>query len=326
MKKKILLCLVCCGLMASMLSGCTNYEDITNILGQIRIENELPEVLESNYYESLSDIDELVYEQQIAACEMYIDACRQTNHHDYFEGTENSSTAKSMTNEERKIANLVTQRRHVIYEDINVALAVNLYRLLQNVEDCPNVDAYVTKAQDDVVNFFDMYDAYVYGDDQEGALLNILIEYRVRTNVLAFMFLDKNKEAVCEAAARRIASNSEMTEDLRMYVSNNNDIIKSLNEIYGSVPAKYAEQISSDANFLAKKLVLSMESLSNKEKLDLINQIDPTPTPTPTPSPTPKPTLSPSATPSADPMQIIPSTPVPTQSGQTVTQPPLIFE
>jgi len=320
-KKKILLCLVCCGLVSSLLTGCTNYEDITNILGQIRIENELPEVLESNYYKSLSDIDELVYEQQIAACEMYIDACRQTNHHDYFEGAENSSVAKSMSNEEKKIANLVTQRRHVIYEDISVVLAVNLYRLLQNVEDCPNVDAYVTKAQNDVVDFFDMYEAYVYGDDPERALLDILVEYRVRTNVLAFMFLDKNKEAVCEAAVKRIAKNAEMTEDLRMYVSNNNDIIKSLNEIYGSVPARYAEQISSDANFLAKKLVLSMESLSNKEKLDLINQIDPTPSPTPTP--TPKPTPDPSATPSDKPVQIVPA---PTQSGQEATLPPLIFE
>jgi len=70
---------------------------------------------------------------------------------------------------------------------------------------------------------------------------------------------------------------------------------------------------------LAKKLVLSMESLSNKEKLDLINQIDPTPSPTPTPKPTP----SPSATPSDKPLQIVPT---PTQSGQEATLPPLIFE
>jgi len=72
---------------------------------------------------------------------------------------------------------------------------------------------------------------------------------------------------------------------------------------------------------LAKKLVLSMESLSNKEKLDLINQIDPTPSPTPTP--TPKPTPDPSATPSDKPVQIVPA---PTQSGQEATLPPLIFE
>lgn len=339
MNKKILLCLVCCALGAFLMSGCSSNEEVILELSQIRVENVLPNAEERSEYKSLSDIDELVYQQQIAACEMLIDACRQTNYKDYFEEEEPQDDPKQkMTLKEKKIANLVTQRRHIIYDDIEVAFAVNIYRLLQNVEDCPNMDAYVLKAQKDVSDFYDMYEAYVYGEDPQQALLNILTEYSVKTNVLAFTFLDKNKIEVCEAAKAKIYENSKQTEDLRVYVSENNDIIKSLNSLYGSVPEIYAQSISEDANFLAKKLVLSMESLSHKEKLDLINQIDPTPSPTPSPTPTPSatPTLAPTVTqtPRATQTPRVTATPRPSQSNrvefnatpQPTVDEPLLFE
>ena len=169
---------------------------------------------------------------------------------------------------------------------------------------------------------------------------------------------------MCRASVNKIAENAKQTENLRIYVSENNEIIKSLNEIYGSIPSRYADSISSDANFLAKKLVLSLESLSQKEKLDLINQIGPTssPTPThkatrtpedsddeestprPTESATPKQTVSPTVRPTATPTPkptatprpvIIPipeSTPVPTpepiiiDGNPSTPEPPLVFE
>lgn len=337
MNKKILLCLVCCALGALLMSGCSSNEDVILELSQIRVENVLPDAEERSEYQSLSDIDELVYQQQIAACEMLIDACRQTNYKDYLEEDENQDNSEQkMTIKEKKIANLVTQRRHIIYDDIEVAFAVNIYRFLQNVEDCPNMDAYVLKAQKDVSDFYDMYEAYKYGEDPEQALLDILTEYSVKTNVLAFTFLDKNKIEVCEAAKAKIYENSKQTEDLRVYVSENNDIIKSLNSIYGSVPESYAQNISEDANFLAKKLILSMESLSQKEKLDLINQIDPTPTPTPTPTPSATPTVAPTVTQTPRPTQTprVTAVPRPTQPhsvefGTTPESPvdePLLFE
>ena len=244
MKKKIFLCLACCILLISALSGCTDYEDVEIKLGKIKVENILPEVNDKSNYLSLSEIDELVYEQQIAACIMFKDACKLTKYEQFIPKQKKSKENEAeveMSREEKKIVNLATQRRHIIYDDIEVAFAVNLYRLLQNVEDCPNTDAYVLKAQSDVRDFFDDYDAYINGENPEGALLEILTEFRVRSNVLAFTFLDKNKAEVCRAAVKKISENAKQTEDLRVYVSENNEIIKSLNEIYGSVANLFAK-------------------------------------------------------------------------------------
>ena len=341
MKKKILMCLACCVLLIPVLSGCTDYEDTEIALGDVRVENILPKVSEQNDFLSLEDIDEFVYQQHIAACIMFKDACELTRYELYLpESSKKKDKDAPMTRQEKKVVNLATQRRHIIYDDIDIAFAVNIYRLLQNVEDCPNTDAYVLKAQSDVKDFFDDYDKYLNGENPEDALLDILTEFRVRSNVLAFTFLDKNKTEVCRAAVKRIAENSKQTEDLRVYVSENNEIIKSLNEIYGSVPTQYANSITSDANFLAKKLVLSLESLSQKEKVDLINQIDPTPsptptsTPTPTPTPTPKVSQTPAPTPrvtqtprvTATPRPVATPTPIVIEDPVATPAPPLVFE
>ncbi len=309
-----------------MLTGCSDNTDVSHILESITVVNCLPEVGEDVGYTSLSQIDDYVYEQQLAACEMYIDACNQTNFRNYTEEY-NSLENKDLTRDEKKIINMCTTRRREIFDEIEVEFCLNIYRLLKSVEDCPNIDAYVKKASNDVSDFYDIYGSYLNGDEQE-ALINILVEYYTRTNVLALSFLDKNKNAVCKASVKRISNNADMTEDLRMYVSENNEIIKALNAIYGSIPSTYANKITDDSSYLAKKLIASMETLSNEEKLEMIYQLDPTPSPTPVPTPTPTPSPSPSPTPMATTAPT--RTPTPTKTPQNATpvptREPIVFE
>ena len=315
-----------------MLTGCSDNEDVSKTLENITVVNTLPEVGEDVGYTSLSQIDDYVYEQQLAACEMYIDACNQTNFRNFTQDY-NSLENKDLTKEQKKISSMCTTRRREILDEIEVEFCLNIYRLLKSVEDCPNIDAYVKKALNDVLDFYDVYGSYLNGDEQD-ALIDMLVEYYTRTNVLALSFLDENKNAVCKAAVKRISNNADMTEDLRMYVSENNEIIKALNTIYGNIPSTYANKITDDSSYLAKKLIASMETLSNEEKLEMIYQLDPTPSPTPkaTPTPTPSPSPSPSPTPKATPTPT--RTPTPTKAPQKATpvptpvptKEPIVFE
>ncbi len=327
MKKTITLYLVFCILISFVLSGCSgndNNNNITTTLSQITVVNVLPGVNENANYTSLSQIDDLVYEQQLAACKMYIDACKQTDYRNFVDNSETSHDGE-LTKSEKKIANTVTNRRREVFDDIEVEFSLNIYRLLKSVEDCPNIDAYVKKAHDDVADFYDIYDKYL-NDNKNDALIDMLLEYYTRTNVLALTFLDDNKNDACKAAVKHISKNSDMTEDLRMYVSQNNEIIKALNTVYGSIPSTYANKITDDSSYLAKKLIASMETLSNKEKLELIYQLEPTPSPTPTPSPSAAPTPSPTPSPKPTPTVAPTKKPLTVTQAPQPTEDPLVFE
>lgn len=319
MKKTITLYLVFCILISFVLSGCSDSNNSVDSLSQIAVVNILPEIDEDANYTSLSQIDEFVYEQQLAACEMYIEACAQTDYRDYIKETE--ELQGDLTRAKKKIANMVTNKRREVFDDIEIEFSLNIYKLLKSVEDCPNIDAYVKKAHTDVFDFFDIYNDYLNGDRSE-ALVNILTEYYTRTNVLALTFLDDNKNDVCKAAVKRVSKNSDMTEDLRMYVSHNNEIIKALNSVYGSIPSTYANKITDDSSYLAKKLIASMETLSNEEKLEMIYQLEPTPSPTPLPTPSPSPSPSPTPTATTAPTK----RPLTPNTAPQPTEEPLIFD
>lgn len=316
-----------------MLSGCADYDSIKTSLADITIDNVMEEVDEDASYRSLAEIDDLVYEEQLAACVMYSDAYKKTYYKDYAEESHN----------EEKVAELCTNRRHEVNTDIEIAFAINIYRLLQDVRDCSNIDAYVVKTHKDVLDFYDIYDKYLNGDDPDGALVDMALEYADRSNILALTFLADVKPEVCRAALNKIEENADNDKDLRVYINLNNEIISALNTLYGAVPEEYAERITKINTSLAKKLLMSMETLTEDEKKDLLEQLEPTPeptevptptprptpTPTPAPSPTPRPTAAPTARPTARPATaapatVVPSTAVPATPAPTPYEP--LFE
>ena len=307
MKKRISLSIICCALIPALLSGCANYDDVNAILNNVTVDNIMVEVTEDASYKKLTEIDDLVYEEQLAACIMYADTYKKTYYKDI---------ATEKHNEE-KVAYLCNKRRHEINTEIEIAFAINIYRLLQDVRDCSNPDAYVVKTHKDVLDFFDIYDRYLNGENPEETLVDMAVAYHNRSNILALTFLGERKTEVCRAALKEIRKNAANDKDLRVYINLNNDIITALNTLYGSVPRQYADDIT-DANIeLGKKLLLSLETISDEAKLDLLEQLatpSPEPTATPKPTPTAQPTPKPTPKPTNTPRPTFTPRPVPTKT------------
>lgn len=293
MKKKISICAICCALLVSCLSGCANYDEVTTSLDEVTIQNTLPKVSENASYRYLEDIDEMVYEQQLNACTMYADAYDKTYYQQFEDGKR----------KEEKLAYLCTEKRKSIDVDIEIAYAVNVYRLLQDVTDCNNPDAYVVKTHKDVLDFYDIYNEYENGENPQQTLLDILLEYCERSNILALTFLRENDTRVFKAALAKIEDNTNMDQDFRFYINENNSIITALNEVYGGVPSEYSEKIADMNTALAKKYLASLDGITETEREKLLAQLEPA---SPSPSPSITPSASPMYSPSPRPMPTMP--------------------
>ncbi|MDO5397733.1 MAG: hypothetical protein Q4G33_07365 [bacterium] len=297
MKRKLLMVTV--SLVALLLfAGCSNYEDIEEQLDNIKIENRLPKVGEKKY-RSMEDAEDAVYNQQIAACEMLADAYQKTNS-TQFEEHEGSV---------KRIQERCNDKRNEIARDIRERYMNNVYDIMEYVTDCPNVDAYVLKTYGNVETFYDEYNNYQEAENTDIALTDILVFYYDRKNMLAKTFLKKHEADVFDASVAVIEGNAQADDNFRFYINKNNTIIKALNEIYGGVSAEHAEKINAAGNKLAVHLLDSLESLSERERKALMDEMGlSTPTPSPKPTATPKPSDAPTAAPAATPRP----TPTPT--------------
>ena len=294
-----------------LFAGCSDYSEIEQQLDNITIENKLPKV-KGERYRTMEDAEDAVYDQQMAACEMLSDIEEQTDFRE-FEGYKGNK---------KRIIEKCNNKRNEVAADIRQRYTANVYEIMQDVKDCPNVDAYVTKTYHNVETFFDAYNNYVTADNRDIALTNILVYYYDRTNVLAKSYLTRNREDVFDASVAVIIGNSQADDDFRFYINKNNTIIKALNEIYGGVSAKYAAEINDAGNKLATNLLNSLSSLSDRERKSLMDELGlNTPSPSPTVKPTEKPTASPSVSPSESPSHTPAVTPTPRPAATPTPRP-----
>lgn len=300
MKRKLLIIAV--SLVALLLfSGCSDYEAIEKQLDNIKIENKLPKVVDTKY-RSMEDAEDAVYNQQIAACEMLADACEKTNSIQFEEYDGNIKRIREKCND----------KRTEIERDIMEIYMDNMYSIMEYVTDCPNVDAYVSKTYNNVKTFYDEYNNYLEADNTDTALTDILVYYFDRTNMLAKSFLERHEDEVFEATVAVIEGNAQADDDFRFYINKNNIIIKAINEIYGGVSEMYADRINSAGNKLAVNLLNSLESLTERERGIIMDELGlSTPTPSPKPTATPKPSSAPTDEPSPTPRPSSAPTPRP---------------
>lgn len=291
--KKIKLSLICIGMLTA-LCGCGDKTEIKNHLAEIKLENKLPIVGIADC-RRLSEADDAVYEQQLAACEMYYEAYTQTETSDFVEMYKDDL-------KEDKIAFYCNERRNELNDQIEKQLNANIREIVENVEDCDNIKAYVDRTNDDVVNFYDYYAEYTYAErnEKEKAICRILTVFYERSNILAFRFMEDHKSEFIDAAVESILENSNSTEDLNMYISINNELTKSLNTVYGGVPSEYAEVITTANIKLARRLLEEDNDLSEKEIDSLMQQLG-----EPTPAPTEEPTETPTEEPFKIPIEIL---------------------
>lgn len=266
-----------------LLTSCGDKSDLKSRLDNITLTTELPPVSDSICYK-LSDADDEVYEQQLAACEMYIEAYEITKPAVFIE------KYKDEVKEDR-IEYYCNNRRKELQTEIGIQLSDNVHELIKTVSDCDNIEAYLDRVNLDTELFYDYYREYLHSDDKNKALCDILRVFHERSNILAFRFMDDNKEEIIEAALDTIEKNADADTDFNMYISINNELIKALNNVYGGVNQRYADKIKTAHITLARKLLQSDDTLSEKTIEELMTQLgQETPKPSASPSPQPKPT------------------------------------
>lgn len=306
--------LLVCVILILFAAGCGNKSVLKSELDEKQLTIELPPVRQENC-DRLEDADDAVYEQQLAACEMYIEAYEITKTSDYVEKYKDEI-------DEDRVAYYCNNRRKELQLEISTDLYDNIFAMVKSVEDCDNITAYIKRVNYDVVNFYDYYSEYLNSNDSEEILCKILTKFYERTNVLAFRFMEEHYDDIINAALEKIEENARANEDLNMYIAMNNDIIRALNTVYGGVPEDYSIPIAEANMKLARKLLESDNELTEKDIDTLMQQLgEPTPTPEPTPIPTPTPTPTPEPTPVPTPAP----TPAPARTQAPVkTQPPVV--
>lgn len=316
MNRGLKLCAVL-GVMLLLISGCGNSKGaLKGALRDISLTKELPAVRIADCHH-LREMDEAVYEQQIAACEMYSEAYNLTKTSDFKE--------KYKDVDKKNVAQYCQSRRQELQLDIATQLNDNIYEMIKTVEDCSNISAYLKRVNYDAVNFYDYYTAYINAPSADGtAACRMLMAFYERSNILAFRFMDENKDDIIGKAVDQIITNSHQTEDLNKYISLNNELVRALNTVYGGVPAEYADSITKANIRLVRNLLEEDNDLSSEDIEKLMRQLG-EPTPAPTETPTPVPTKEPDREQDAEPDReqeertARPATPVPTPR---VTNPP----
>ena len=307
MNKWLKTCLICL-ISVFCLVGCGEKSDLKRELNAVRLTYTLPEVTVSKC-RYLDQADEAVYEQQLAACDLYYEAYFLTRSADYKE--KYSGAIKS-----KRIYQYCNERRKELNSEIEEQLRKNLREIVRTVEDCNNIDAYIDRVISDTVDFYDYYAQYAYAEDREERVENackILKGFHERTNILAFAFMKENKQDFIDLAMDRIEENSEAVDTFSMYITENNEIVKALNAVYGGVESERAEMINSATIKLVRKMLEDDNELDEKSINNLMYQLG-------EPTPTPEPTLTPEPTPEATPETTRPTeAPAP----QTTTQEPI---
>lgn len=306
--------------MLLLSAGCTNYNSIKEALDEIEIENTMPEVSDGGY-DSLADANDEIYELQIATCEMYAEAYELTQYKRYADNFEEEDK------KDEKIMDLCNARRMELNEEIRTLFFQNLYTVIKDCEDCKNKEAFLEKADDHVMEFYDAYIAYQNADDEREVLCDILVDYAERRNTLALSFLERNERKVYESATRKIEENADTDEDYRYYLNKNNYLISALNLVFGGVPSTYASRITDATTQLSKTLLNSYEDLTEYEREVLIEELDlATPTPSPRPTAAPRATTAPTPVPVRTPQPTVRPTSVPQRTAVPATQPPAATE
>lgn len=289
MIKRLKICALLSVLLLLLCSCGSDKAALRQALDDVSLTAELPAVKVTGC-RYLSEADDAVYEQQIAACEMYSEA---------YELTETQAYSKTYKKglKKKNVAYYCNLRRQELQLDIATQLNDNVYEMIKSVEDCENISAYLTRVNYDAVNFYDYYTEYMKAEkDDNDPACRILMYFYERNNVLALRFMREHRADFIEKAVNKIVANSHETEELNQHISVNNELVKALNTVYGGVPAEQGEIITMANIELVRRLLEEDNDLDADTIDSLMRQLgEPTPEPTmePTPEPTEEPTQAP---------------------------------
>ena len=250
--------------LASSLTACGKYGKLQDELDTITAESTFPPVTEGAT--TLDDINNAVYEQQLALCTAYAEAYNKTGIDDFM--------LKYPKLDRDKVLSRLNDTRQDINDDSTDIFIENMALIVKDVTDIPNLSAYIEKRWSEVQVFYTDYNRFVnYGDDYS-VLSDLLLKYANSDNQLASEILKHNSDQFMNAAVLRIEKNAEAKEDFRVKITENNNIINAVNNLYGGVYTDLVKRINTANRNLAVKLLNSLETLSKSEKEKLLDQLD----------------------------------------------------
>lgn len=257
--------LFCIIVLISILSSCGPYSKVETELNNAVIENKLPEV--SGGATALSEIKESVYAQQIALCDMMSQAYDATALEDF--QLRYSDLSK------QKLISLLNDKREEFNNNSKVLFIQNLALLTENVNNIPNKSAYIQKCLDEAAAFLNDYRKFrKESEDRANNACDILRKYSKADNELAKQFLESNRDAFIAYATTVIEENSRVNANIRATINVNNEIIAALNTLYGGAGPEESQRISVASKRLIEKLLHSMETITEDERKQLLEQLD----------------------------------------------------
>ncbi|MBQ7794893.1 MAG: hypothetical protein IJ366_10310 [Clostridia bacterium] len=138
-------------------------------------------------------------------------------------------------NEDRMVSELSKTRNRLNNENDGL-FTENLEILLTDVEDCPNVEAYIEKRIEEVKGFYtDYIELQKLDEDDFEDVTAIFLSYADSRNELAKWALKQKELLVSECATRSIEKNAAVTVGHASSLSRNNEIVTALNSLFGGV-------------------------------------------------------------------------------------------
>lgn len=264
MQRKIRI-LFCTLFVVVLMTSCGSVSKMNKELDEISINIAFDEP--QTGFTSVDEIGEVVYEQQMMLCKAYCETYEKTSYGLYenrFADVTKSKVMSELNNTRTRLNNECTE-----------AFAQNLMLVLNDVTDCQNKKTYITKRRNEVLEFYLDYRDFVLakGNVAEKRIA-MLLKYFEKNNSFALEFLKKNKDDFISAGVEVVEQNAEKTDNLRSYVTENNKIIKALNELYGGTSRDIAKKVNTANRKLAERILDTMGELTEEEKEAILKEID----------------------------------------------------
>ncbi len=245
-----------------LLTSCGEYDRFCDELDMLSIDLTLPEPRSGA--KSTDDAKKDIYEQQSALSEAYWKAYKITETGDY--------PQRYIGIEKDKIISALSNARSRINYDSEVYFAANLKVILQDAQDVPNINAYMTKQIEETREFYrDFIKLRDYTEDDYKEVTAILVKYYESDNEFAKYTLEEKEQFVIECATLQIEENSKVTEGHSASLQKNNEIIIAVNELFGGVKRNtdHASRITK-----ANKVLVSYVNDLAKYKQEQLKELD----------------------------------------------------
>ncbi len=252
-------------LMVLLLTSCGNVSKMKKELDMIDIESTFPETVGG--FTSVDEIGDAVYEQQLALCVAYCETYEKTRYGMYENKFRDITKSKLMSE--------LNNTRSRLNDECVSIFAQNMYSILMDVKDCQNMQTYITKRRNEVLEFFlDYADFVLEKGDVAEKRSTILLKYFEKKNEFAVSFIKNNKDSFINACVEIVERNGDKTDNLRVHVDENNRIIKALNELFDGTSKDVAKRVNVANRKLAEKVLKDMDDLTEEEKKEILKGID----------------------------------------------------